>query len=85
MGNLPAVSGKQLIRLLISDGWIEGRRATHGMTLTKKFGATTRVTFVPDKKAILPDGTLHAILGSKQTQLGRKGLERMIKKYGLKR
>jgi len=84
MGNLPAVSGKQLIKLLTSDDWVEGRKARHGTALTKKYGDTTRVTVVPNKRASLPEGTLRAILGPKQTQLGIKGLERLIRKYGLK-
>ena len=84
MGNLPAVSGKQLIKLLTSDDWVEGRKARHGTALTKKYGDTTRVTVVPNKKASLPEGTLRAILGPKQTHLGSNGLERLIRKYGLK-
>ncbi len=35
--NIPAISGKQLIKLLQKDGWQLGRKATHGLTLTKKF------------------------------------------------
>jgi len=84
MGNLPAITGKQIIKLLKADGWVEGRKARYGITLTKKYGNTTRVTFIPDKKASLPNGTLHAILGPLQTQPGNKGLEELIKKYGLK-
>ncbi|MBN1691395.1 MAG: type II toxin-antitoxin system HicA family toxin [Dehalococcoidia bacterium] len=84
MGNLPAISGKQLIKLLISDGWEVGRKARHGVALTKRYGDTTRVTVVPDKRASLPEGTLRAILGPMQTQLGSKGLKRLIKKYGIK-
>jgi len=84
MGNLPAVSGKQLIKLLASDDWVEGRKARHGTALTKKYGDTTRVTVVPNKKASLPEGTLRAILGPKQTRLGSKGFERLIRKLGLK-
>jgi len=38
MGNLPAISGKQLIKLLTSDGWVEGRKAKHGIALTKRYG-----------------------------------------------
>jgi predicted RNA binding protein YcfA (HicA-like mRNA interferase family) len=83
MGNLPAITGKQLIKLLVADGWVEGRKARHGIALTKKFGETTRVTVIPDKRASLPEGTLRAILGPKQTQLGSKGLDGLIRKYGL--
>ncbi len=84
MGNLPAISGKQLIKLLKSDGWVKGRNARHGIALTKRYGDTTRVTVVPDKRASLPEGTLRAIIGPMQTQIGSKGLERLIKKFGIK-
>lgn len=43
-----------------------------------------RVTVVPDKRSSLPPGTLAAILGPKQTDLGRDGLAALIDKYGLK-
>jgi len=56
------ISGRQLINLLRKDGWAIGRRAKHGVTLTKSFGDHIRVTFVPDTRALLPIGTLMAIL-----------------------
>jgi hypothetical protein len=68
---------------LIKDGWESGRKATHGITLTKKTSDRTLVTFIPDKKISLPEGTLHAILGVKQTQLGKSGLLRILNSYGL--
>jgi len=83
MEQLPAISGKQLMKLLMKDGWQAGRHATHGRTLSKRFGSRTRVTFIPDKSKALPQGTLSAILGHKQTQLGRKGLSELIEKHGL--
>lgn len=81
--SLPAISGKQLIRLLKKDGWIEGRRKTHGVALTKAVGDRTLVTVIPDTRASLPDGTLSAILGPKQTNIGRQGLLDLLNKYGL--
>jgi hypothetical protein len=41
------------------------------------------VTFIPAKRGILPDGTVSAILGSKQTKIGKRGLVALIDKYGL--
>lgn len=82
--DIPAVTGKQLIKLLRRDGWEPGRKATHGICLTKKEASgKTLLTFVPDVRASLPVGTLSAILSNKQTGLGRKGLLRLIEKYGL--
>jgi len=79
----PVLSGRQLVRLLEKDGWSVGRRAKHGITLTKSFGDHTKVTFVPDTRASLPLGTLMAILSPKQTGIGRKGLANLIDKHGI--
>ena len=73
-----AITGKQLIKLLEKDGWEIKRRARHGIALAKKIGDRTRVTIVPDATVPLPQGTLKAILGPKQTCLGRQGLQRLI-------
>jgi predicted RNA binding protein YcfA (HicA-like mRNA interferase family) len=78
--DLPAITGKQLIRLLEGNGWLAGRKANHGRTMTKRIGNRTRVTFIPETKAPLPKGTLMSILGSKQTAIGREGLIKLIKK-----
>ncbi len=82
---LPAITGKQLIRLLRKDGWEPGRRCTHGLSLAKVLpSGRTLVTVVPDKKSPLPAGTPADILGPQQTQLGRRGLATLIEKHGLK-
>lgn len=82
---LPAIKGKQLIRLLQKDGWEFKRRCTHGVFLIKLLpDGRILVTVVPDKRSPLPAGTLADILGPKQTQLGRHGLAALIKKHGLK-
>jgi predicted RNA binding protein YcfA (HicA-like mRNA interferase family) len=81
--SIPALSGKQLIKLLKSDGWALGRYSRHGLTLTKKIGNQTFVTFVPNISDSLPEGTLQAILGAKQTRIGKKGLLDLLNKYGL--
>ncbi len=80
---LPALSGKQLIELLGKDDWIRQRRTTHGVALAKHFGDRSKVTVIPDTSASLDDGTLGAILGVKQTGIGRKGLLDLANKFGL--
>jgi predicted RNA binding protein YcfA (HicA-like mRNA interferase family) len=80
---VPALSGKQLIRLLRKDEWILKGRTRHGVALTKHFGDRTRVTVIPDTNASLDDGTLAAILGVKQTGIGKKGLLDLVNKFGL--
>ena len=80
---IPAISGNQLIKLLQKDSWEPGRKAKHGITLTKSFGNRTRVTFVPNTRASLPIGTLQAILSNKQTGLGKKGLLELLNKHGV--
>ena len=80
---IPAITGKQLIRLLRKDGWVVGRRATHGISLTKNIGDRTIVTVIPDTRASLDTGTLGAIIGPKQTRLGKKRSLKLLNKYGL--
>lgn len=79
----PALTGKQLIKLLRKDGWLVGRKAQHGFSLTKSTGDRTKVTFIPDTRASLDTGTLGAILGVKQTGLGKNGLLKLLNKYGI--
>jgi predicted RNA binding protein YcfA (HicA-like mRNA interferase family) len=78
--SLPGISGVELIKLLKDDGWSEGRRTTHGIQLSKRFGDRVRVTIVPTKHKAMPSGTLAAILGPKQTGIGREGLLTLLKK-----
>jgi len=80
---VPAITGKQLIKLLKKDGWQVGRKCNHGISLRKSIGERTRVTFIPDTRASLPQGTLQAILGHKQTGIGKKGLLDLLNKYGI--
>ena len=79
----PALSGKQLIKLLRKDDWIPAGRTRHGIALAKRVGARTIVTIIPDTRAPLDDGTLGAILSVKQTCIGKKGLVDLVNKYGL--
>jgi len=75
---IPALTGKQLINLLKQDGWKVRRRATHGLTLTKRINNQTLVTFVPDTTESLRESTLGQILSVKQTRFGKKGLLELL-------
>ena len=50
--------------------------------LTKMVDGRVRTTCVSLKRKDLPAGTLAAILGPKQSCIGREGLEALIKKHG---
>lgn len=80
---LPAISGKKLIKLLQKDGWIIHRRTRHGIALIKVVNGCTRTTIVQDTIVSIPDGTLLDILGQKQTGIGKKGLLKLVNKYGI--
>ena len=75
-----SISGPDLMKLLEQDGWTRGGKRTHGVFYSKYFPGEKRQrsTVVPDKSALLPGGTLGAILGVKQTGLGSAGLQRLI-------
>ena len=74
------ISGRELMRLLENYGWIPGRRSRHGIFYHRQFDneSRPRFTVVPDKPDPLPDGTLGAILGPKQTGIGRAGLQALM-------
>ena len=74
------ISGRELMRLLESDGWIEGGKRNHGVFYSKQFPGEPypRSTVIPDKTRTLPPTTLGAILSVKQTGLGRAGLQALI-------
>lgn len=80
---IPAISGKKLIKLLKKDAWLVKRQAKHGVALAKTTSDRTRVTVVPDTSASLDDGTLAAILGPKQTGIGKKGLLGILNDFGI--
>jgi predicted RNA binding protein YcfA (HicA-like mRNA interferase family) len=81
---LPAITGRQFIRLLEKDGWVQGGQRTHGVALRKvQPGNRTLITIVPNKTDSLKLGTLRAILSDQQTCLGREGLQHLIDTYGL--
>ncbi len=81
---LPAITGKQLIKLLGKDGRVEHRHGNHGIVMTKRFPSGTRVTIMQHTTKSLPIGTLQDILSVRQTGLGKAGLRRLVSKYGLK-
>jgi len=80
---LPALTGDQLIRLLVLDGWVEVRRSRHGVALSKLFSGRGRIAVVPTKRGSMHSNTLRRLLSAKQTGIGRAGLVRLIKRYGL--
>jgi len=46
--DLPAITGKQLIRLLKKDGFLVQRKARHGIAMIKRIPDRTLVTVIPD-------------------------------------
>ncbi len=82
--DIPAITGKQLIRLLEKDSWEEAHKGKHGIVLTKTIKGLKRTTTIPDKSKSLPESTLGVILSDKEAGLGRKGFLELLNKYGLK-
>ena len=83
-GNLPALNGKQLMKLLEKDGLVCRGKCRHGYSYSKLDpSGRNLVTVIQVHSDTMPKGTLAAILSVKQTCLGRAGLEALIKKYGL--
>lgn len=80
---VPAISGKKLIKLLQKDGWEPRRYARHGVALAKSTSGRIRVTVIPNTRASLDEGTLAAILGPKQTNIGKDGLLDLTNRFGV--
>jgi hypothetical protein len=82
MSDFPAITGKELIRLLVNNGWEIKRKMTHGIGLTKYSPELGRilVTCIPDKNRPLSKNTLTLILGSNQSRIGMLGLKELIAK-----
>ena len=78
---LPAMTGEQLLTLLVKDGWRTCGRKTHGVGITKNINGRNIVSVIPTKPLV--DFVLSAILGPKQTGIGKKGLLELLNKYGL--
>lgn len=82
---LPRITGDQLIRLLERDGFVFHRQRGSHISLRKPIpDGRTLVAVVPATRQLLPTGTLMAILGPKQTNLGRDYLIELIEEYGLR-
>jgi len=79
--DLPAISPTELIKILEKNGWKSGRRTNHGISMTKFVEGRNLVTIIPTKDKSMPAGTLSAILGSKQTQIGREGFLKLYKEF----
>ena len=84
-GELPTVTGRQLIRLLRKDGWDEKPdRTREGVFMFKRDASGVyRSTTISAKRNELKPGTLAAILGPQQTNIGREGLLELINRHGL--
>lgn len=80
---IPAITGKQLIKLFKKDGWqIKNKKGDH-ISMFKEFSGRKRITTIKNTNESIPIGTRMAILARKQTNLGKRGLIRLINKYGL--
>ena len=79
-----AITGRDLITLLIDDGWTVARRANHGLFMVKWDPSINalRTTIVPDSTKDLKPGTLGRILSPTQTGLGAQGLRRLQENRG---
>ncbi|MCY4522131.1 MAG: hypothetical protein OXC13_15310 [Caldilineaceae bacterium] len=80
--SLPALTDRQLCRLLELEGWEYGRTSQHGFFMRKRDAQGYRHAVIPDKP--LPKRLLGRILSSKQSGIGRNGLRTMIDKHGLR-
>ena len=83
MSDFPAITGKELIRLLVKDGWEVKRKMTHGMGLVKYCLELDRliVVNIPDKNIPLSKSTLGRILGPDQSRIGMEGLREIIARF----
>ena len=79
---LPAITGRQLVRLLKLDGWVEVRNAQHGVWLSKQTRSGQLFTTVKNTREAIPTRVLGQFLGPKQTGLTRAGLGRLVQRHG---
>lgn len=78
---IPSLSGNELNKLLVQkDNWIKHGYRRHGISKKKKVGNKTFITIIPKTDDSLPPGVLFAILGPKQTGIGKKGLLKILNK-----
>ncbi len=83
MSSLPAIKGKQLVRLLEKDGWQNRGKSQHGIYLFKIVSGDYRFDVIPNKSRPLPHSLLSRILSSRQSGIGRTGLRTLVEKYGI--
>ena len=69
MAGLPQVSGRRLIRMLVSPGYVEMRQRGSHVRLTRATEDGEHHITVPDHRAIAK-GTLNDILGAVSTGTG---------------
>lgn len=80
---IPPVTGRQLIRLLRRDGWeIRRQRSSHVVLSKVGQDGRQRVATIPNGRSPLPEGTLHAIIGPRQSGIGRSGLQELLDRFG---
>ena len=79
--NIPAISGKRLVRLFERAGWRRVWVAPHGVVFDRHCAdGTYRFTTIPNKSRSLAPATLSRIL--RQSGLGRAGLLKLIEEHG---
>jgi predicted RNA binding protein YcfA (HicA-like mRNA interferase family) len=79
-GGIPAINGPKLAKLLEGDGWQRHGGNPHGWTYKKTLAnGETLVTTVPNETSPMAKGTLNAILGPRQTRLGRSGFLKLLR------
>jgi predicted RNA binding protein YcfA (HicA-like mRNA interferase family) len=80
-GGIPSLNGPEMAKLLEGDGWSRHGANAHGWTYKKTLpSGETLVTTIPNETSPIAKGTLNAILGPKQTRLGRRGFLRILRK-----
>lgn len=72
-----------MCRLLRKDVWKEVRKSQHGVYRENQEDNGYRYVVTPVKRKDLPKSLPNRILGSRQSGMGRSGLQEMIDKYGL--
>ena len=79
-----AITGRDLIALLVADAWTVVRRANHGLFMVKWDPSINaqRTTIVPDSTKDLKPSTLGRILSPSQTSLSAHGLRRLQQNRG---
>lgn len=80
---IPPVTGRQLIRLFIRDGWeVKRQHSSHVILSKMDREGRHRVVVIPNRRSPLPDGTLNAIIGLRQSGIGRSGLRELLDRLG---